>query len=441
MQEIPHTTMNNVSPLKKSDLHLDRYLDYFGLTQDPFALTADPAFMYLGAGHNEALAALELGVFDRRGLIVVVGEVGTGKTTLAKYILERSKDALNMAFVSTTTLSFEEILASALKGFGLRNLPEKKAELLELLEEFVAEKDAVGEITALLIDEAQNLSDAVLEEFRLLLNIETPKNKLLQIVLLGQPELHEKLQKKSVRHVAARIAVRATINPLSPAESRSYIEHRLVRAGGRLAIFSPAAVKMIIAHAKGIPREINVNCHNALLFAFGAGDRTVSKEVTAHAIESRQGEEPQFEDHRTKRWQLGLAIAAGVLSTLALGAFLGRLMTPTASPPTRAPTAESQLEIPETSQSLSPVVEPPREAIAAPAPPEPASDLPLTIVREPDGSYVVRVERGITLSNLMMGIYGRYDNELLAIVRRANPQIRDHDVLRVGQIVRLPKID
>jgi general secretion pathway protein A len=401
--------------------------------------------MYLGEGHTEALAALELGVLDRRGLIVVVGEVGTGKTTLAKYVLKNANSSVSTAFVSTTTLSFEEILFSALRSFGLQDLPQSKAALLDILEDFLTKQDEAGEITALLVDEAQNLSDEVLEEFRLLLNIETTKNKLLQIVLLGQPELHDQLQKPSVRHISARIAVRANLNPLPPEESQAYIAHRLKLAGGEMEIFSPAALKTLIAHAKGIPREINVNCHNALLFGFGAGLAKIDKETVIHAIDSRLGEGLRTVDIQKRRRRLAQRIALSIAGALLLGVLTGRLLIPS-RPDEAADFGPAIGETTEMVQVADPTPEPTAATQQTAAPtPEPATalagNLPLTIIREPNGDYVIRVERGITLSELMLGIYGSYEPELLEKVIEVNPQIRDPNILRIGQIVRLPKRD
>ena len=184
--------------------------------------------------------------------------------------------------------------------------PHDRAALTECLERFLYTCSARNLVPVLIVDEAQTLSDEVLEEFRLLLNLETTGHKLLQIVLLGQPELHHKLAKPTLRHVADRIAVRASINPFSERESYEYIEHRLQIAGGTIDLFSRSALKQIVKASRGVPRALNIHCHNALLFAMGEGEPSVSAESARRAIESRGGSDlKQFEAKRP--WLLTLA--------------------------------------------------------------------------------------------------------------------------------------
>ena len=265
------------------------YLQYFGLHTDPFALTPDPAFLYLSPGHAEGLAGLKLGLYERRGLIAMIGEVGTGKTTILYSLLSGLGPNIKTAYIANTTLSFDGILRTALRDFGLPHDSAERSDLLAILNEFLLESYKKGKTVALIVDEAQNLSDSAFEELRLLSNYETYKAKLLQIILVGQPELEVKLSSNRLRQVNERIAVRCYINPLSRREARRYVDHRIRAAGGSLDLFTPAAVRLAVERSRGIPRRINILCHNALLFAYGRGMHRVTRRVMAAAAREREG--------------------------------------------------------------------------------------------------------------------------------------------------------
>ncbi|RMD84631.1 MAG: peptidoglycan-binding protein, partial [Candidatus Dadabacteria bacterium] len=267
----------------------DLYLRHFGLHTDPFALTPDPAFLYLSAGHAEALAALKLGLHEKRGLVAMIGEVGTGKTTLLYTLLSSLGPNVRTAYIANTTLSFDGILRAALRDFGLPHDAADRGTLLQTLNEFLLSSHREGKTVALIIDEAQNLSETAFEELRLLSNYETYRSKLLQIILVGQPELETKLSSPALRQVNERIAVRCYINPLRRREVHEYINHRLSAAGGRIDLFSAGALRAAASHSRGIPRRINIFCHNALLFAYGAGERRVSRRVMTAAIREHAG--------------------------------------------------------------------------------------------------------------------------------------------------------
>ncbi len=441
---------------------MQRYFRHFMLVEDPFSLTADPKYMFLSDSHAEALAALDIGITERRGLVAVVGEVGTGKTTLARHIMETMGYSIKLAFVSNTTLSFAEILREVLREFGIQPASNEKGDMIAAFEKFLRDTDAKGETAALLVDEAQNLSDEALEEFRLLLNLETPRNKLLQVVLLGQPELHEKLQTPSLRHVADRVAVRSFINPLSKEDCYAYIQHRLEQAGGHLGLFSEPALKKIAVASKGIPRRINVLCHLSLLFALGRDQSIVDKATAKQAIKAGKGEGLQ----RVRDRRLSPLILAGAITVssaaLALAAFFAfrgdsTADTPQTSAPARlaaapaealAPVPSAATQEPDTPDSAT--ASPPEEP--RPAPEEPAESTAsqsqsttastmaddATIVQDESGDLLVRIERGITLHDLMLGVYGTYSPDLLERVLAVNAHIKDPTRIIPGQIIRLP---
>jgi len=269
--------------------------DQFHLSADPFSLTPDPAFLYLSQGHAEALAGLKLGLWERRGLIVMVGEVGTGKTTLVYSLLTDLDPQIETAYLSNTLLSFEEILQSALEDFGVPYRSPRRLDLVEALNGFLHRCAEEGKTAALVIDEAQNLSDEAFEGLRLLLNFETYKSKLLQIVLVGQPELDLRLRGARLRQVGDRVAVRCLLGTLSRKESREYVDHRLETVGGSVGIFTRPALGLLVRKSRGNPRRINILCHNAMLFAYGRDLSRVSRALVAQAVKDMEGARPRYE--------------------------------------------------------------------------------------------------------------------------------------------------
>lgn len=426
---------------------------HFGLRRDPFGLTPDPAFLFLSEGHAEALAGLKLGLLGRRGLIVLVGEVGTGKTTLLYSLLSGLGPEVQTAYVANTALPFDDILRAAVKDFGvppagLDLSGATRFELLEALNELLRGCVREGTVAALIIDEAQNLSDEAFEGLRLLLNFETYHEKLLQIILVGQPELDSRLSRPGLRQVADRIAIRCHLNPLTPDEARSYIDHRLRAAGSSSQIFTPAALKLAVAQSRGIPRRINVLCHNALLFAYGRDLPRADAKVMKQAVREREGRDlvrlyaapvarvaqPQHRAAWGLRWLLALAGTAAC-GALLLGLFVPRPARTTHRPvPDTTPAATSAA-----APATLPAVRAP-DRPAAPAvtpPPEPvAGRLP---EGDGDGARTLAVERGQTLSSLILDLYGRYDVRLLAEVLAENPQIRDPDLIEQGDRLRFPQ--
>jgi type II secretory pathway predicted ATPase ExeA len=265
------------------------YWQHFGLSAEPFSLTPDPAFLYMSEGHGEALAALKLGLLERRGLLAMIGEVGTGKTTLLYSLLAGLEAEIKTAYVSNTRLSFDDILRTILGDFGVTPASSDRLTMLDALNDFLVDCAEQDTTAAVIIDEAQNLSAEAFEEIRLLSNFETYTTKLLQIVLVGQPELATKLNQRELRQINERIAVRCHLNPLTDDEARSYIEHRLVAAGGSIDVFSRRALATITNWSSGIPRRINILSHNSLLFAYGRGLTTVTPGIVEDAIRDQEG--------------------------------------------------------------------------------------------------------------------------------------------------------
>jgi general secretion pathway protein A len=249
---------------------VNMYNEFFGLQRSPFNLTPDPEFLYLNARHREALAGISYAILARKGFVVLTGDAGTGKTTLLTRILGHLPTTrIQSSVIVNPTLTPQEFLEAALLDFGFGNVPTSKAQRITMFQDFLWKGNREGKISALVIDEAHKLSLEVLEEIRLLGNFECGGEKLLQIVLVGQSELDELLNREHLNQLKQRIALRLMIEPLPAAEVERYIRHRWIKAGGNEPPFTKDAVACVTQVSKGIPRIVNVISDNALLQAFG----------------------------------------------------------------------------------------------------------------------------------------------------------------------------
>jgi general secretion pathway protein A len=252
------------------------YLEHFGLTLRPFEVTPDPRFLFEAPLHQEALASLVYGVQERRGFITLVGEVGTGKTTLLRSLLDSLDRTVHTVLITHTTINREELIQMILAELDIPRTGLGRVQMLHRLQEFLLDRLSRGEQTVLIIDEAQNLTPSVLEEVRLLTNLETGDAKLLQVILAGQPELERTLQRPELRQLRQRIGVYARVGPLSLQDTAQYIRHRLRVAGRRRqTIFTSAAIQAIWRVTGGIPRLINLVADHSLVSAFACGARQV----------------------------------------------------------------------------------------------------------------------------------------------------------------------
>ena len=257
------------------------YQDYFGLIDLPFRVTPEPQFLYSNPGSRSAYAALLEGINSRKGLIVITGEIGTGKTTLLTTFLQSNRDpALQSAVILNPSFSFAELLRFALTDLGIFSPSGNEIELLERFNDYAAQENARGRNVALFLDEAQTLDVEVLEQLLRLSNLASDENKLVQVILIGQPELAEKLNHPKLIELKRRIAIHETLAPLTADEVSGYIEFRVAKAGYRgKPLFHPAAVERISSYSAGIPRLINIICDNALLITFGVSKRKVSAAI------------------------------------------------------------------------------------------------------------------------------------------------------------------
>jgi general secretion pathway protein A len=265
------------------------YLDLFKLQELPFRLTPDPAFLYLSKHHARAKAYMESTIWFTDGFVVITGEIGSGKTTLIETFLKELEKDVVVAQISQTQVSAVEFLQSLLAQFGFQPFKMKKAELLATLNEFLIEQYANGRRVLLIVDEAQNLSNKVLEEIRLLSGIETTKEKVLRIILAGQPELNDKLNSSGLVQLAQRIRLRFHLTALSKGDTASYIQHRLEVAGSQgREIFHPDTYPLIYRYTGGTPRLVNTLADTSMMAAFAQERDHVTVEDVLAAVEEMQ---------------------------------------------------------------------------------------------------------------------------------------------------------
>jgi len=268
------------------------YTSFFGFTSKPFQLTPDPEFLFLSRVHKRALTYLNYGIIDNTGFILLTGEIGAGKTTIIRTLIKHFSQDIKVAKINNTKVSSEQLIAMINEDFGLHTEGRDKTRMLSDLADFLIRKYAEGGRSMLVIDEAQNLTPALLEEIRLLSNLETDTSKLLQIILIGQPELNVTLSRPDLDQLRQRIAINAYIGNLSRAETEDYIKHRLKVAGNENAItFEDGVMDEIYDFSKGIPRLINILCEFTLLAAYSDERKKVNleliKEITNDLINER----------------------------------------------------------------------------------------------------------------------------------------------------------
>ncbi len=262
------------------------YLELFKLRELPFRLSPDPAFLYLSKHHARAKAYMESTIWFTDGFVVITGEIGSGKTTLIETFLKELEKDVVVAQINQTQLSAVEFLQSLLAQFGFQPFKMKKAELLATLNSFLIEQYAAGRRVLLIVDEAQNLTSKVLEEIRMLSGVETTKEKVLRIILAGQPELNDKLNSTQLVQLAQRIRLRFHLTPLSRADTEAYVQHRLEVAGSQgREVFTPDTIPMIFRYTGGVPRLINTLCDTAMMAAFGKDLDVVSQAEIQAAVE------------------------------------------------------------------------------------------------------------------------------------------------------------
>jgi len=343
------------------------YPDYFGLKEPSFSITPDPQYLYLSEQHREALAHLLYGAGAGGGFVLLTGEVGTGKTTICRAFLEQLPGHVEVALILNPALTARELLQAICREFHVPLPPGEPSSpvLIDALNAYLLAAHAQGRRPVLLIDEAQNLQPAVLEQVRLLTNLETAKHKLLQVFLVGQPELRGLLDQEGLRQVAQRITARFHLTPLNGAESADYIRHRLAVAGVTRRLFTAPAIRYIHRISGGIPRLINILCDRALLGAYATQSRGVDRGIVRRAAQELYG-------GPRRSWKGQGRIAwVGLLALIAI-ALGGRLYPWT--PPVWFPipvTTENPRRLPDPAQAPTATAKGPRSVPSPPTPVDP----------------------------------------------------------------------
>jgi len=436
------------------------FLDFYRLREQPFGVTPDPRYLYLGPGHREALASLFYGIETGRGFQSLIAEPGMGKTTLLNQLLLRWQHTARTAFVFQTQCDSRDLVRHLLQDLGLECEGLDVVRQQVVLNELLVQEAKAGKHVVLIIDEAQNLTDNVLETVRLLSDFEAPDKKLLQIILAGQPELARRLSRPCLAQLRQRIAIQARLDALPADQVSRYINHRLTVAGyyGH-PLFSPEALALVVKQSRGIPRLIDHLCFNALSIGCATGRRVIDSHTVKEAAVDL-GLEPRakpanhppptstrpaaqtlsFPQSVSSRARGGLArrrlIHASVLLGIAGGVAihlggLGGVGTSRLSFGTQASTA---LTVPTAAHPSGPVR----------GTSNPVATQQSTLFRSSEtdsGAPTYVVQRNDTLGRLCLWIFGRYDRSVLAKLRTLNPWLTNPDHLETGQLIRLPPTD
>jgi len=442
------------------------YLEFYGFSEQPFETTPDPRFLFLTESHREALNSMIYGIQERKGFISVSGEVGTGKTTIIHHLLAHLDRAVKIVFISQTKVTFEELLKDVLWELKLPAAGRDKSSLIRQFNRYLMARLGRKQNLALLIDEAQHLSIDALEDLRLLSNLETSTSKLLQIVLVGQPELEEKLNSRELRQLKQRIVIRRRILPLREEDSRRYIRHRLKMVGSTTSqVFTPDAVSIICHYSKGIPRTINILCDNAFLIGHGRGSRKINaliiQEVIRHmeAAPARELLGPKTECQKRIRSlppgfkrrlpRISYAAMSFVFLVFALflaGGHVGSLPENLGLWPFGRQLADGQKadllpgefkrDIPPET-GTAPVDQQGPDASPLPAPPAPVvQPHPKPEIRV----KTVSIEEGATIYTLSQKYYQISNTTLADYILGFNPDITNPDLIRADSKVKIPEI-
>jgi type II secretory pathway predicted ATPase ExeA len=426
------------------------YNSYFGFAESPFNVTPDPRLFYTNPVYQEAFAGLRYGIEAKKGFIVITGEVGTGKTTLLRKLMRSLGETIHSVFIFNTLLSFPELLQLILHDLGIAPSETSKVTMLQELNDYLIKQLKRGHIVSVLIDEAQNLSDEALEGLRLLSNLETDQEKLLQIVLMGQPELKAKLDQPGLRQLKQRVAFQCQLAPLKEEETGPYIDFRLRAVGyGGKELFHSEAIQQVAFYSQGIPRLINVICDNALLNAYAESKKTVSARMIEEVgldlrlrAQDQSGEAkagsteenspaaaskpPARQDWRRSA-KTGVAAAAASLALIALASIT--------DPHNLVHTASNRLELSKhnLNQWVALVSHPKIEREKVVPKTERKIDTQWKLQR-------ISIPHGSTISKIVIDAYGAHSYLALDIIKEFNPQISNLNSVFPGQELVLPPL-
>lgn len=396
------------------------YASYYKLRKEPFHITPDPEFLFLSPSHKEALGSIIYGVGHKKGFVQITGEVGVGKTTIIRsYLEEIDRSTLKIIYVFNSNVSFHGLLKTIFREMGIIDLTDDPVEMVNQLHYQLIEEYKKGITVILIIDEAQNMPVETLENIRMLSNLETSTDKLIQIVFCGQPEFERKLELKELRQLKQRIAVKATILPLTPEESRDYILHRLTKVGSEKAsLFTNGALQKIVRESRGIPRLINILCENAFITAMGYRQERITPKVVKEVIADFSGKKD------TRALKTSLASVVAVL--LILAAVLVY--------------TQNNREGSAAGKNVSQTIPDRTVDTTAAAPAEDGQGSTLRDAARPGAPAMRVVKKGDTLSRLTKAEYGYSNRKILMIVKENNPGIHNVDRIEIGQRILFPEM-
>jgi len=421
------------------------YTQFYNLSEKPFNLTPDPKFLYLTPSHREALASMIYGINERRGFISITGEVGTGKTTLIYTLLKNLNEKVKPVFIYHTTTTFEQLLRTILLELDVPIGDEDKTSLLHKLNEYLIQRISQEETLAIIIDEAQNLPNETMEEFRMLSNMETCKAKLLQMLLVGQPELEIKLESENLRQLKQRIGIRRQIIPLNKKECEEYIEHRLsLVSSSNSKIFTSDAISLIYRFARGVPRTINILCDNAFLIGYSLSRKKINakiikeviKDMTVHIEEGLPSPNLVYSPLSFFKKAFSFKSASFSLFFIIFFLSLPLLLLKGKDYFSDNFFNEGNLKkdvVEKVSDQPIIATDPQPEAQKKNAQKEPAPP-------EEKGAHRVVLKEGESLYSLTLNHYQRADETLFDLILKANPTITDVREIRPNQKITLPVI-
>jgi general secretion pathway protein A len=413
------------------------YLNFYNLGKEPFQITPNPEFLFLSTSHREALTAIIYGIEQRKGFIAIIGEVGLGKTTIIRSYLEQAdKQALKLICIFNPDVLFRGLLKAIYLELEIV-APETDdlSELVDRLHLFLIDEYKQGHTVVLLIDEVQNLPIETLVSLRMLSNLEKPKDRLIQIVLVGQSEFEETLKLNELRQLNQSIVMRVHITPFSSIESLAYIRYRLSKAGQQdITIFTKSALKHIIRHARGIPRILNILCGNALVTGFGYQEKQITARTVREVIADFEGRQKKI---NLFKWLLvSLSFAVIISAVVVISQYEDQVLSVVG-------------EI-FTSQSREPKITKNETVVVKESPNK--IEVPHAVEKEPSKSeedtstaaksafpVKIVVKKEDTLYNLIQEVYGTINEGLITQVKRQNKRIGKNGKIRIGEILIFPE--
>ena len=405
------------------------YNKFYGFSEDPFNLSPDPRFLFLAIGHFETLSSMISGIKERKGITMISGDVGTGKTTLIYTLLKDLSETIKTAFVFYTKISFPDLLKDILGDLGVSVSKENLTTLLVLFRRYLKERTVRDETVAIIIDEAQNLEFEVMENLFRLCSGESSDAKLVQILLVGQPELDAKLDSPKLQAFKDRFVIRNYLRPLNQKESEEYIDHRLKVVGSSSSkVFTPQAIDRISKFSNGIPRVINIVCDRALLTGYATSSQKIDEEIVKETIK----ELSHLESHRTVRLfgvrPLYAILGIAILAVLGLGTLYFFHWDSKLKSPLKRSEKTFLEETGSEKTSLEETLIRKEKSIEKEGSPRKATE------------RIVSVKEGWTLSLLAQQYYNNVNPTLIDLILAFNPQITDLNRIFVNQQIKIPSI-